>query len=280
MKIHSREELIREAGKVLEEIGMDARYPQSREALKSVGEIESLAASLPEAMLELAEALLEADPVHPMPPELARFLISLYEDCIEAGSAEAMCSLGALYYKGRGGEQDYEKAAHYYEMAEKAGNLQAAENLGYIWYYGRTGKRDYEKAFQYFIKGALLGNLRSLYKIGDFYRHGLWVDQDQREAFALYGRCVQEMTGEEIPLVGADVYLRMGECFLEGIGTEADPLSAQRFLSMAENLFYQRLMEGDFYQKNNLARVRRLMDEARKAIEEMLPDLCWSGYEE
>lgn len=40
-------------------------------------------------------------------------------------------------------------------MAYKAGNRQATENLGYIYYYGRIGQKDYEKAFKYFVKGAL-----------------------------------------------------------------------------------------------------------------------------
>ena len=53
------------------------------------------------------------------------------------------CSVGKICpycvrYTGRAGDQDYKKAAHYYDMADKEGDRQATENLGYIYYYGRT----------------------------------------------------------------------------------------------------------------------------------------------
>ena len=57
-------------------------------------------------------------------------------------------------------------------------------------------------------------------------------------------------------------------------------IAASKFLSAAENMFYVRLMEGDFYQQKNLEHVLERLSEIRKIIEEMLPDLSWSGYNE
>ena len=166
-------------------------------------------------------------------------------------------------------------------LFEKKDDPQYANTLGYIYYYGRTGKTDYEKAFKYFVKGALDGHLRSLYKVGDFYKNGFYVDKDPKEAFAIYGHCTEMMTDEAVPLVGADVYMKMGDCLFEGIGVEKDLLAAQRFMNMAENLFYRRLMEGDFYQKKNLEHVIDTEAKIRKKIaEELLPDLSWAGYNE
>jgi TPR repeat protein len=98
-----------------------------------------------------------------LPEPVAALLIDIYNDEIEVGNHDAMCDLGFLYYTGRIGEQNYEKAFYYYEMSAKLGNRQAQENLGYCWYYGRTGTVDYEKAYHYFIKGALDNHLISLY---------------------------------------------------------------------------------------------------------------------
>ena len=39
-------------------------------------------------------------------------MIDIYEDGIENESADAMCDLGSLYYTGRAGEKNYEKAAY------------------------------------------------------------------------------------------------------------------------------------------------------------------------
>jgi hypothetical protein len=55
----------------------------------------------------------------------------------------------------------------------------AYECLGYIWYYGRTGERNYEKAFGYFSRLMEKGDPVSTYKIADMYRNGYFVDKDQ-----------------------------------------------------------------------------------------------------
>ncbi len=280
MKIKTKEDLLKMIDTALGTVSKDERYPESANALqmtKENAEYENLGGL--EDML--CRELHEADAAYPMHSEVAKLITAIYLDFIEDGDAEAMNDLGVLYYTGRAGEQDYEKAAYYYDMADKAGNRQATENLGYIYYYGRTGKKDYEKAFKYFIKGALDGHLRSLYKVGDFYRNGYYVEKDPMEAFIVYTQCLNMLTDEAMPLVGADIYMRIGDCLYEGIGSQRDPLGALHFMSRAENLFYKRLMEGDFYQQQNLKHVLEVEEGARKEInEKMLPDLSWAGYEE
>ena len=116
---------------------------------------------------DFADALTECDKTVAMPRCLFDFIVSLYENAIADGNIYAMNDLGALYYDGRGCEQNFEKAVYYYEMAAKHGNRQAQQNLGYCYYYGREVPVDYKKAFHYFAVGALEGHLISLYKIGD-----------------------------------------------------------------------------------------------------------------
>ena len=118
---------------------------------------------------DMATALVQCDKTSDMPRELFDFIVGLYKSAIDEGNPEAMNDLGALYYDGRGCEQDFTKAVYYYDMAAKAGSRQAQENLGYCYYYGRNVPVDYEKAFQYFSLGAFVGSLTSLYKIGDMY---------------------------------------------------------------------------------------------------------------
>lgn len=45
-----------------------------------------------------------------------------------------------------------------------------------------------------------------------------------------YRRCAETMTDEAAPLVGADVMMRLGDCYFEGIGTEKDHKLALRYL--------------------------------------------------
>lgn len=55
-----------------------------------------------------------------------------------------MVRLGGYYYE----QKKFDLALKYYEVADRFGEPWAPEGLGYIWYYGRTGEKDYEKAFK------------------------------------------------------------------------------------------------------------------------------------
>ncbi len=278
MKIKSKEVLIKRISQIIIAISNDERYTESLEVLDEIKDQVDYF-EFDELKENLSMGLHDADSKYPIHPKVAELLIDIYKDGIENKSADAMCNLGALYYTGRAGEQDYEKAAYYYKMADKAGNRQATENLGYIYYYGRTGKKDYEKAFNYFVKGALDGHLRSLYKVGDFYKNGYYVEKDPKEAFCIYEHCLEMLTDEAMPLVGADIYMRMGDCFHDGIGTDKNLMIAHRFMGIAENLFYKRLEEGDFYQQKNLKHVLDVLEKLREEIStEIIPDLSWADY--
>lgn len=62
---------------------------------------------------------------------------------------------------------------------------------------------------------------------------------------------------------------------------QRDVINALRFYSMAEYLFYYRLIDGDFYQKRSLERVIKVEEKIRKEIkEEVIPDLSCAGYGE
>lgn len=100
--------------------------------------------------------------------EALKFLIE------EAKDADYMVELGGLYYEDR----QFDLALKYYELAAEYNNLYAISNLGYIWYYGRTGERNYEKAFYYFDKARQMGDFIAAYKVADMYKNGYYVEKD------------------------------------------------------------------------------------------------------
>ena len=224
----------------------------------------------------ISEELQFADASKRMPMCIAKFIIKIYKNEIEFGNSDAACNLGALYYTGRAGIQSYLKAIKYYKIAADSGNEQAQENLGYCYYYGRDTKVDYEKAFNYFALGAFSGRICSLYKIGDMYRNGCYVERNHDEAFRIYSRCMDAMEDSQIPLFGADVMMRIGDCYFEGIGTEVDYNISLRYYQTAECLFFERLKTGDFMIKDCYDKVISRQDEARKRLREELPDYSWT----
>lgn len=219
-----------------------SNYPEICEVLLQYAEYDDL----DEWIYEITTDIFEADQTKKLPKAIADFLISIYNYLIEQGCFDAACDIGSLYYKGRLGKVDYKKAVEYYTLAADNGNRQAQENLGYCYYYGRDIEVDYKKAFLYFSLGAFDGHINSLYKIGDMYRNGYYVDKNSIEAFRIYKRCLETLTEEAMPLVGADVMLRMGDCYFDGIGTETNLNEAYHFYHNAEIMYYDRLMNGDF----------------------------------
>ena len=278
MRIKSKDDLLMRVSNAIAALSKDGRYPESLASLKDA-EYEMDINDFEEAKRLLSDTLHNDDKTLPMHPEVSGLLMDIYLDGVEERDPDYMCKLGSLFYTGRAGERDYVRAAKYYHLAEKGGNEQAAENLGYIYYYGRTGEKDYMKAFNYFVKGAATGNVRSLYKIGDFYRNGFYVEKDPKEAFNIYERCTEMISDELVPEVGADVYMRMGDCYLEGLGVEKDLFLALSFMTSAEGLIYKRLSLGDFYQRNNLKHVLEAESRIREEItNELLPDLSWAHF--
>lgn len=224
----------------------------------------------------IADELHEADATKLLPKCVADFMLKVYEEEIAKGNADAACALGALYYTGRADEQNYAKALKYYTIAADSGCRQAQENLGYCYYYGRDTAVDYEKAFHHFALGAFDGHICSLYKIGDMYRNGYYVKKNEHEAYRIYKRCLETLTDEAIPFVGADVMMRIAECYFSGIGTEVDYEFALYYYQKAEQLFYKRLQEGNFLIKRNYEKVILRQEEARKKLKENLPSFKWT----
>ena len=97
---------------------------------------------------------------------------------------------------------------------------------------------DYEKAFHYFALGAFDGHLISLYKIGDMYQNGYYVEKNPKEAFLIYNRCLDTMTDEAAPMVAGPVFLRVGNAFLKGLGTEKNAMNALICFQKAETFLY------------------------------------------
>lgn len=229
---------------------------------------------------EIANDFTYCDMNNAMPLSVAEFVISVYFDEIDENNAEAMCNLGELYYTGRGGRQSYAEAIKYYTMADERGDRQAAENLGYCYYYGRAVEIDYEKAFKYFLKGALDNRLNSLYKVGDMYAKGLYVKEDKTEAAKIYEKCYTHMDDEYKSIIGADICMRMGNVYFEGMGREKNYFEAIKYYQQAEQLFYEKFISGDYVSKRGLRKVIERQNEIRDILIESYPELDWNEEDE
>ncbi len=100
------------------------------------------------------------------------------------GPNDMMC-LGGYYYENK----YFDLALKYYEMAAEYKLPDAYNCLGYIWYYGRTGKRDFEKAFRYYSLAKDAGIPEAAVKVADMYRNGYYVEKDPEK----YREIIEEL---------------------------------------------------------------------------------------
>ncbi len=226
----------------------------------------------------MAERFMDTVTAKQMHPLAAAFVKEVFEEEINNGNAAAACDLGSLYYTGRIGEQSFVKAVELYTLAAEGGDRQAAENLGYCYYYGRDVKVDYEKAFHYFALGAFDGHLVSLYKIGDMYRNGYFVKKNETEAFYIYTRCMDTMNETALSFCGAEIHMRIADCYFYGIGTEKDLEAAISAYQKAEGLFRQRIKGGDFFLRKSYEHCIKAQAEIRHSLEAELPAYEWAAF--
>ncbi len=161
------------------------------------------------------------------------------------GDPRYMMMLGGYHY----GRRNFDLALKYYEMAAELDHEEANECLGYIWYYGRTGNKDYEKAYKYFSAAAARGNLVARYKIADMYKNGYYVDKDYSE----YKKIVRELyprvkdstwLGDPLP----EVFTRLAAIEVE----EGNTYKAVDLYFQAKNFLAQRIMYNPFFGNLNI----------------------------
>lgn len=171
--------------------------------------------------------------------ETLRFLIE------EAKDADYMVELGGLYYESR----QFDLALKYYELAAEYNNLYAISNLGYIWYYGRTGERNYEKAFYYFDKARQMGDIIAAYKVADMYKNGYFVEKD----YVKYKEIIEELypkvkktrrLNEPLP----EIFTRLAKIRSE----EGNVKEALRLYDRAKDFLAQRIQTHSFFGDLNI----------------------------
>ncbi len=117
-----------------------------------------------------------------------------------------MVTLGGVYYA----RKDFDLALKYYEMAADLGYESAIQGLGYIWYYGRTGTIDYEKAFRYF--SSLKYNIVARYKVADMYKNGYYVAKDYDKYRQIIEQLYEEVKNMENPFAPVpEIFTRLAD---------------------------------------------------------------------
>lgn len=158
----------------------------------------------------------------------------------ETNNPEYMVELGGWYY----GQKQFDLAEEYYLMAAKLDYNNAYECLGYIYYYGRVGQPDYEKAFHYYKLASDQGNLVAAYKLADMYKNGYYVQKDYPKYVQIIKNLYPLLQGatntfDPVP----EIYSRLAKIYVE----EGNEDQAIQLLLIAKEFQSQRLIYSQFF---------------------------------
>ena len=98
---------------------------------------------------------------NPLTAEEQKSDILILQKKAKQGDADAQYELGRMYGKGEGVEQDYTKAAEWFEKAAEQGHAEAQYNLGGLYFKGWGVAQDYTKAAEWFRKAAEQGHTQA-----------------------------------------------------------------------------------------------------------------------
>lgn len=205
------------------------------------------------------------------------------------GDPSSIRLLGYHYYEGNNGfEADGEKALYYLKKAyELRNDPDVARTLGYIYYYGKGNKGvpEPDKAFQYFAIGHIAGGLyEATYKLADCYVKGYGTPISHQAAFNLVQGIYRPtkdafLEGEDFSKF-ADVALRLGNYYRNGIYVQREPMSAFHYYLEASCAIRERLKSGEYIGDRGVASgiFHSLQDLRRELALEPVRDIVADGY--
>lgn len=108
-----------------------------------------------------------------------------YKKSAEKGYPEARYKLGWLYANGQGGvRQDYYRSAKWYRVAAIFNDHTASQfRLGELYFNGRGVEQDYGKAIHFYTQAAKKGHAAAQYLLGAMYMEGWGVPQNYIQAY-------------------------------------------------------------------------------------------------
>jgi len=115
-----------------------------------------------------------------------------YLKAAEQGHADAQMSIGHMYDEGIGVSLDKVQAFHWYLKAAEQGHADAQYNIGIMYQFGEGVEQNLEQALYWYKKGAEQGESWSQFKVGYFYEKGKGVQQDYSQALYWYRKSADQ----------------------------------------------------------------------------------------
>jgi len=148
-----------------------------------------------------------------------------FEAAAQAGSAEGMHLLGALYYQGHGVAKDLTRAVELFSKAANLGYAPSLSNLGLMYSMGDGVPKDLKKALELSTKAAETGDPLAQFNLAQSYRLGdEVVARDYKKAAHWYRKAAEAGNPK--------AQNEYGLMFAQGQGVPLDYVTAYAWIDM------------------------------------------------
>jgi TPR repeat protein len=118
--------------------------------------------------------------------------ISQLEVNAQSGDAAAQVSLGVRYYNSQGGDNDFVKAAMWFQKAAAQGNIYGQYDLGLCFLNGRGVQADAVRGAELVTQAAQKGYAQAQFYLGILFNTGHGVVQNETKAIEWYRKAAEQ----------------------------------------------------------------------------------------
>lgn len=118
------------------------------------------------------------------------------------GNIDGQNDLGYLYENGFGIDQNYNKALEWYKKASDNGSGSASQSIAMLYWNGNGVEMSKKKSAEWSLKGAEQGDAGAQYGIGYCYENGYGVEQNTKKAIEWYTKAAEQ--GDEDAMKALD----------------------------------------------------------------------------
>ena len=173
--------------------------------------------------------------------------------------------IGKMHAAGQGTDQDYQKAAEWFQLSAEKKYKYAQYSLGALYHRGQGVEQDLDKAFELYLKSAKQGFPYADFEVAKMYRDGIGTDKDKTKARQYFQRAFKGFERLEQTSKDDKIQYRLGWMLQNGVGTEQD-------LTRAKDYYQKSAKMGNVF--SSFALTKMVLkeetpdpDELKKAIE-------------
>eukprot|EP00439_Symbiodinium_sp_Y106_P080560 s233_g19.t1 len=150
--------------------------------------------------------------------------VELFQKSADLGDSVAMFTLAQIYHDGVGVQKNHSRAMELWEQAAGLGHAASMFKLGQM----NGGKQNYTKAVEWFQEAADHGWVEAMFNLGYMYYRGVGVQKNNAKALELLPKAAD--------LGNADAMFILGKMYHFGDGVEQNNSKAAQLYSKAADL--------------------------------------------